>query len=175
MNNYLRTTAGSLLLVVSSFVWPADPAGNEITTADKIDQFIQDAPLFLKDKTMSGIRKLGKIVKEDTKKEPNPYIQGVTMLIKEFHFEGLQIVGVIVDSKKEDDPMLLNSIVVTHPQWKILNGLDVGVTVEKIEQVLGVPSEKSEKAISYNGAGNHIYFHLKQGKVEKIAISYYGG
>jgi hypothetical protein len=175
MNNCLRIAARSLLLVFSSFAWSADPATNEITAADKIDQFIQDAPLFLKDKTMPGIRNLGKIVKEETKKEPNPYIQGTTMLIKEFHFEGLQIVGVVVDSKKENDPMLLNSIVVTQPQWKILNGLDVGTTAEKIEQVLGAPSEKSEKAISYNGAGNHIYFHLKQGKIEKIVISYYGG
>jgi hypothetical protein len=171
-------------LIFSHFVFAKDDSAGKTqkkfkeVSLEEIDQFATGAPLFIKDYSLEAIRGIGKIIKEETKKTENLHDQRKINFEKTFHFEGLTIEGLVVVDKtigeeKGSSEVLLSSITVTSPQWRILHGLEVGAPAEKLLEVLGTPYEDINSVIKYAGTTEEIHFFIKQKKIEKIHFIYY--
>src|SRR6266566_5077132 len=135
----MRTTAwiATIFLCTACTVQSAEPVETQLARMAKIDRFVLDGELFLKDKSLSAIRKLEPPKKESVKKESNPYDAAQSYEYRTFRFEGLEIYGLV----RPSDQFWPVHVTVTDARWKILNGLDVGTSATKIAEVLGQPNK----------------------------------
>jgi hypothetical protein len=134
-----------------------------------IDSFVREAPLFIKDKSIEGLRKLGELKNEIVKKSSNPHDPTKTDEFRTLIFEGLEIYGFIHPPQK----FWLIQIIITKPEWKILNDLNVGSPAERIIKVLGKPNKEFDNMRHYRGETESVTFYIKGNKIIKIVLDYY--
>ena len=158
-----------LIFLGTTPAFAGDRFDEVIARQAKIDQFVYDAPLFIKDKSLIALRKLDQLKDERVKKESNPHIPGKIIEYRTLLFEGLKIYG-SVHEQKELWPI---QITVTDSRWKILNKLNVGSSVEQIEQVLGKPTKEYSNIKQYCGETECVDFYIKDAKIIKVELNYY--
>lgn len=158
-----------LLFFVNVFAFSADNLNNTIVRQAEIDKFVYDAPVFIKDRSLITLKKLGKFKKERIEKQQNPHDSTKTIEYRTLTFKGLIISGFIQDQNK----FAIIQIIVTDSRWKILNGLNVGSSRERIIKVLGNPSNEEDNIIEYSGETESVNFQIKKNKIIKIELNYY--
>ena len=160
----------ALVMVIMGHAFAADQIQTKLfERMAKIDQFVHDAPLFMKGKSLSELRKLGTLINERLDKSPSKYI---TDKIEEYitlQFDGLEIYG-WVRSPEELAPI---RITVTKSHWHILKGLDVGAPTEHILQTLDQPTKEMKNIFEYCGETECVRFYLAEGKISKVEFIYY--
>jgi hypothetical protein len=163
------TTFAAFLLVVTVPVVSADSVDERAAREAKIDSFVLDGPLFLKDKSLPALRRLGKLKAESVEKAVNRHNPAQTDEFMTFKFDGLEIYGFVRPSQ-ELAPIL---VTITNARWKVLNDLNVGAPSERVIKVLGQPDEKTENIMTYRGESEKVNFHVSKSKITKVEFIYY--
>src|SRR5207249_10441382 len=117
------------------------------TRESKIDRFAWDGPLFLKDKSLPALRRLGQLKAETVEKAANRHNPAQTDEFRTLRFDGLEIYG-FVRASQEFWPI---HVTITNVHWKVLHGLDVGAPSERDLKVLGQPKEMTGNIMTYQG------------------------
>ena len=137
--------------------------------AKRIDNFVYDGPIFLGKKSISEIRKLGKLKNESVNYEDNPYVDGEKLEFRTLEFDGLTLSGIV-----NDGIFSAISISVTSPQWQIQFGLNVGTPASRVPSALGQPPRPMKGPVeSFSGETESVDFTVNAGKITKIEFSYY--
>lgn len=134
-----------------------------------IDQFVYHAPLFIKDRSLPALRNLDQLKAEQVNKKPNPLNPGKDVEFRTFLYEGLEIYGAVLDQKE----LAFIRITITDPRWQILNDLNIGSSVERIESFLGKPTKEYSNIRQYCGETECVNFHIKDSKIIKVELNYY--
>lgn len=158
-----------LIFLGTTPAFAGDSFDDVIARQAKIDQFVHGAPLFIKDKSLTALRKLDQLKDERVKKESNPHIPEKIIEYRTLFFEGLKIYGAIHEQKE----LMPIQITVTDSRWKIINKLNVGSSVDQIEQVLGKPTKEYSNIKQYCGETECVDFYIKDAKIIKMELNYY--
>lgn len=134
----------------------------------KIDKFICNASL-IKGKSLREIRSIGKLNHEFTENKPNSHNANKIDTFITLQFDGLKIYGCL-KSQNEVWPI---RVIVTKPQWKISDGLEVGVPNARLTEVLGDPKEQGKNFKKYCGETDCVTFYIKNGAIVKVEFDYY--
>jgi len=136
---------------------------------EKIDQFVYDGPLFMKNKTLSEVRQLGVLMDEKVTYEDNPNVDNAKIEFRTFRFEGLEVSGVV-----DKGSFSAISIIVTDPRWPILHNLNVGTSSAQVPSALGQPPRSMKGPVEeFSGETETVKFTIHQGKINKIEFQYY--
>lgn len=149
----------------------ADPIQARMERMELIDRFVYDGPLFLKDKSLPALRKLGRLQNEKMEKHPNRYIPGQAVEYITLTYDGLEIYG-DVRERNRLAPIL---VVVTGSTWNIKHNLSVGAPMSRVIKALGEPINTNNHALRYCGETECVSFMVKDGKISKIEFDYYDG
>ena len=161
----------SLLLLLFIGITPSFAADNLKETLTKqvaIDKFVDEAPLFIEEKSLIALRKLAPLKFEGVEKIPNQLILSEPLEYKTLEFDGLSIFGLVQNQSELPTPL----ITITDEKWKILNGLNVGTDIERVEQVLGKATYAYGDIKEYCGETHCVLFHTKGIKIIKIVLFY---
>ena len=158
-----------LFFIYIPSIFAGETAKNNCLGASKIDEYIFNAPIFMKGKTLSEIRNIGKLKREYSEKKQNPHDASLIDTFVTLQFEGLEIYGYL----KKQDILWPIRIIITEPKWKISNGLDVGTPSLNILKLLGSPTLKTDNKIEYCGETDCVYFYEDKKIISKIEFHYY--
>ncbi len=158
-----------LVLMCVSPILAGETPRNHWDREIRIDKFVRDAPLFIKGKSLPDIRNIGKLKREFTEKKPNHHDPKVTNTFITLQFDGLEIYGYL----KSREVLWPIHITITKPQWKILNGLEVGMPGSCIIKVLGPPNEQKKNVKEYCGETECVYFTEDNETISKVEFYYY--
>lgn len=151
----------------------------------RIEQFIYEGPLFLQDNSVTAIRNLGEkneLVETDIHSDdPSQYghIQGS----KIWKWDGLEIIGfefeesygrILDPSEVISKKVRPELITITSPRWKLLNGLEVEMSADRVIEVLGQPQRREGDALIFGGDPSEVTFYINENKITKIIFWYYG-
>jgi hypothetical protein len=160
----------TLLIFISvSPVIAGNPKENRYNREIKIDKFIYEAPLFMKGKSLYEIRNIGKPNREFIENKPNSHDVKTIDTFITLQFDGLEIYGYL----KSEDELWPIRVTITKPQWKILDALDVGAPISRIEKVLGPPKEREKNLRKYCGETECVFFYINKGRISKVEFYYY--
>src|SRR5512133_827181 len=135
---------------------------------EKIDQFVYDGPLFLKDKTLAQERQLGVLKNEKVTFEANPHVDDAKIEFRTLQFDGLEVSGIV-----DKESFSAISVTVTDPRWQILHDLNVGSPAARVPQVLGQPPRSMNGPVEeFTGLTETVKFTVSQGKISKIDFIY---
>jgi len=166
----MRVTAfAAFLFVVTVPIVSADSVDDQSTRESKIDRFAWDGPLFLKDKSLPALRRLGQLKAESVQKAANRHNPAQTDEFRTLRFDGLEIYG-FVGASQELWPI---HVTITDVHWKVLHGLDVGAPSERVLNVLGQPKEMTGNIMTYQGETERVDFHVSKNRITKIEFHYY--
>jgi hypothetical protein len=135
----------------------------------RIDQFVEEGVVFAKDTTLPALRNLPGLKNESSAKEINRHDPKKITEFKRLEYNGLMIYGYVMESGK----LGLIEVTITSPQWKILNGLNVGAEFKKIVQVLGTPDTVKDDLKTYCGETECVEFKTKADLISEIRFLYY--
>jgi len=170
VNEIMRTLSLLFLMFLGSTQsFAADQFNKMLERQAAIDKFVHEAPLFIKDKSLSSLRKLAPLKFEGVDKIPNSHVPGENLEYKTLEFDGLSIFGLV----KKQRELSLNHIIVTDEKWKILEGLNVGINVNRVAQVLGKPTYEYDNIKEYCGETECVRFFAKETKIIKVDFIYY--
>jgi hypothetical protein len=158
-----------LLFSINVFAFSADNLNEIIARKAEIDKFVYNAPLFINDRSLKALKKLGKFKNEHIDKQQNPHDSTKIIEYRTLTFKGLIISGFIQDQIK----LSIIQIIVTDSRWKILNGLNVGSSSERINKVLGEPTTDENNIKEYCGETECVNFQIKKNKIIKVELNYY--
>jgi hypothetical protein len=152
---------------------PKKDSGNPLQSApgalDNIDQYVNEAPLFPSSGPLATLRKIAPLKHETVAYQDNPYVEGAKLEFRTLDFEGLTLYGVV-----DGGELAPISITITNSKWGLREGLNVGVSFDKVLAVLG-PKSLSEKGQvkSFAGEAQTVDFTVVQNKITKIQLFYY--
>jgi hypothetical protein len=117
---------------------------------------------------IEGMRRLGKVLKEEDRTIENAYDQPVAN-VRDIQYDGLLIsVAILPGGSPSKKLMQVVDVVITSPAWPVRYGLAVGSTRAKVENALGHHSPGGDY-VSYGDADKAITFRLdKDDKVTEI-------
>ena len=153
-------------------LYAADQFEEMLSRQAAIDKFVWEAPLFIKDKSLTALRKLAPLKFEEVYEKPNPHVPGENIEYKGLDFDGLSIFGEV----KNQSELAPIHIIITDKRWQILKELNVGTNIERIEQVLGKATYEygnTKEVKEYKGETNSIIFHTEDTSIKKIELVYY--
>jgi hypothetical protein len=86
-----------------------------------------------------------------------------------FRYDGLSLVGVVGPAHQ----FMLTKMVVTGPSFKLPQGLAVGASRKDVEGILGATSPPDSPRMTYEGETEKVTFHVADGHVTKVELSFY--
>jgi hypothetical protein len=158
-----------MLMICICYVFAEEGTSNAISKMERIDKFVNEAPLFINSKSLSQLRHIGILKHESIEHSPNRYDSNKSDEFITLQFDGLTIYAYV----KSNDEIWPIHITVTTPKWRILHGLNVGVSDSRITQILGYPTEENKHVRQYIGIKESIVFHIKKARISKIELLYY--
>jgi hypothetical protein len=160
----------SLIALFCSNVIAQQSFEEQIKRLEQRNYYAENAFVRKFESSLKGIKSLGPLLDEKTKKYSNRYDES-PMVVKEFVFDGL-----IVESHFKVgvwDNAYLTRILVSTSAWSIKQGLIVGTSKEEIMTQLGKPDTNENNVLSYCGETDCVSFTVSDGKIKSIEISYY--
>jgi hypothetical protein len=136
-----------------------------------IDTFVWYALPDLKDKSLATARKLGKVIREDVEYRDSEYAPGQKLEIRSLQFDGLQIDGWVDEQKK----LRINTVKVTHPRWRVRDGLGVGASIQQLDRILGYPDKRTGDVLQYSGETETAEFTVRHGRIVQVLLIHYNG
>jgi len=169
-----KTMMKSIFILFVMLIASAQAVSNEdfewmLSRQEIIDSFVRKAPLFIEEKSLEGLRKLGKLKNEIVKKTSNRHNPNKKDEFRTLIFKGLEIYGYVHSSQE----LWLIQIIITKSDWKILNDLNVGSPAERIFKVLGKPDKEIVNMRQYHGETETIRSYITSDKIKKIVLNYY--
>jgi hypothetical protein len=136
----------------------------------KVDRFVWDGPGFLPHDSVERVRKLDRIVHEESKTVQDPNAQ-LPVRYTTLKFEN----GLEVSFRTFGTPiqMQFTGVTVSSTKWPVNQGLGVGAPLTRVREVLGTPDEASDLWIKYAGETEKVAFLVKDGRVSSVVFSYY--
>ncbi len=161
----------SLLVFLSSSLHAeniTDPAEQQMR---QVYRFISDAALLVDDKSSTAIRAIAPLLKETTKQflPENALDDRRLWTGYLFEFEGLIVEGI----ESPDGEFFLQSLFYSDPKWQIPLGLNVGSSMQQVQNTLGKPKGAKPQGIEYEGETQQVTFELQDNKVRAIQFTYY--
>ncbi len=138
--------------------------------SSKVDEWVWDAALFARNKSIQELRKLAPVVRESTTKRVDQGQEGKhTVSIHSIYFDGLVIRG-IMDGEK----FILDEIEITSPRWQVPNGLNVGSRGNLVPPVFGLPARElvSPKEL-FSGLACSVQFTSDAGRISKVSYAFF--
>ena len=166
----MKTFLAALLLLLTATSGHANGSASAMQVhMALIDQFVWDGAVFAKDTSLPALRNLPGLKKESSTKEANRHDPKKETEFKTFDYDGLQIYGYAMDSGK----LGLIKVTVTKPQWKILNGLNVGKEFKQVIQFFGAPDTVEGELKRYCGETECVEFETTGDVVSEIRFLHY--
>lgn len=170
MNKYsLTNIAFILLLSVATNISADSDFDLLLAKMEKIDKYVYDAPLFITNHSLPGLRAIGKVTSETSFHHPSPHIENKLTEFITLKFSGLTIYGAI----NKDSSLAPIKITITGTQWKILEGFNIGTASARIKGVLGEAFSEKKSKIEYRGETEQVVFHTNNNLITKIELNYY--
>ena len=158
-----------LLMTISINLYAENNEEAVIFNLERIYRFVNEAPIFIKGKSLKQLREIGRLKNESVTRSTNKYNSKTIDEFVTMKFEGLEIYAF----KKAPDSILPIKITITSSIWKIKNGLNVGSPNSLILKNLGRPTKEYNNIKEYCGINDCIIFYSDKESISKIELSYY--
>lgn len=168
----MRKTLLLCLMLHAGGVHAGDPDASsaaKLAEMQRVDDFVWEGPLFLKDTSFSSLRSLPTFKKEIDEKKPSRHDPKFINHFKTFEYDGLTVYGV-VRSTGALNPI---TVTVTTPAWRIRDELHVGAPISRVAALLGKPFKKDGDGQEYCGELECVRFQTKGETVTEVKFIHY--